>query len=172
MNILYDESTDGCLQEQVIMERIVLADGRLSAEIPAELKQMPESMKEMLYPYEGRPEMIFSDVDEKNQMTFQLIDKKLGPEETRKAAEAVREYISSRHSRSEMSPVHLYAAGQYPAGWFTMQLEESGEKQQHAKAVLSVRNQMFLATATYPEQDRMKWEELLKQFFNTLRETT
>ncbi|WP_139348742.1 hypothetical protein [Clostridium sp. Marseille-P2415] len=171
MNILYDPDAEGCLQERVVLERIVLADGRLSAEIPAELKQMPESMKEMFYPYEERPEMILADADGKNQMTFQLIDKKLGPEETRKAAEAVREYINSRHPRSELSPVHLYAAGKYPAGWFTMELEEAGEKQHHAKAVLSVRNQMFLATATYPEQDRMKWAVLLKQFFNTLRET-
>ncbi|MFW6677043.1 hypothetical protein ACOAOT_05215 [Lacrimispora sp. AGF001] len=171
MNILYDPDTEGCLQEQVTMERITLADAMLSAEIPAELKQMPESMKDMLYPYEDRPEMIFSDVDGKNQMTFQLIDKNLGQEETRKAAEAVREYISSRYPRSELSPVHFHAAGQYPASWFTMELEEAGGMQQHVKAVLSVRNQMFLATATYPEQDRMKWEVLLKQFFNTLRET-
>jgi hypothetical protein len=172
MNILYDPDTEGCLQEQVIMERIVLADAMLSAEIPAELKQMHESMKDMLYPYEDRPELIFSDSDGKNQMTFQLIQKKLGQEETRKAAEAVREYISNRYPRSELSPVHLHATGQYPAGWFTMELEEARGMQQHVKAVLSVRNQMFLATATYPEQDRMKWELLLKQFFNTLRETT
>lgn len=105
-------------------------------------------------------------------MTFQMIDKNLGQEETRKAAEAVREYISSRYPRSELSPVHLHAAGQYPASWFTMELEEAGGMQQHVKAVLSVRNQMFLTTATYPEEDRIKWEVLLKHFFNTLRETT
>ncbi|WP_156882374.1 hypothetical protein [Lacrimispora indolis] len=172
MNILYDQDTEGCLQERVTLEWIVLDNGTLSAEIPAELKQMPEIMKEMFYPYDKRPEMILADTDGKNQMTFQRIDKKLRPEETRKAAEAVREYISSRHPRSELSPVHLYAAGQYPAGWFTMELEEPGEKQEHTKAVLSVRNQMFLATATYPEQDGMKWEVLLKRFFHTLHETT
>ena len=172
MNKLYDPDTEGCIQEQVIMERITLADAMLSVEIPAELKQMSESMKDMLYPYEDRPEMIFSDADGKNQMTFELIHKNLGQEETRKAAEAVREYISSRYPRSELSPVHLHAAGQYPASWFTMELEDAGGMQQHVKAVLSVRSQMFLATATYPEQDRMKWEVLLKHFFNTLREIT
>lgn len=169
---MYDPDTEGCLQEQVIMERITMADAMLSAEIPAELKQMSESLKDMLYPYEDRPEIIFSDADGKNQMTFQLIDKNLGQEETRKAAESVREYISSRYPRSEMSPVHLHAAGQYPASWFTMELEEPGGMQQHVKAVLSVRSQMFIATATYPEENRIKWEVLLKHFFNTLRETT
>lgn len=172
MNILYDPDTEGCIQEQVIMERITLADAMLSAEIPAELKQMTESLKDMLYPYEERPEMIFSDAAGKNQMTFQLIHKNLGQEETRKAAEAVREYISGRYPRSELSPVHFHASGQYPASWFTMELEDAGEMQQHVKAVLSVQNEMFLATATYPEEDRMKWEVLLKHFFNTLREIT
>lgn len=170
MNILYDSDTEGCIQEAVIMERIVLADGILSAEIPADLKEMPESMKEMFYPYEDRPETILADEDGKNQMTFQRMDKKLGMEETRNAAEAVREYISRINPRSELSPVHLYVDGQYPAGWFTMELEESEEKQQHVKAVLSVYNKMWLVTATYPVKDRMKWEVLLKQLFQTLRE--
>lgn len=172
MNILFDSDTEGCIQEAVVMERIVLADGILSAEIPVDLKQMPENMKEMFYPYEDRPEMILADADGKNQMTFQRINKKLGMEDTRKAAESVMEYISRINPRSEFSFVHLYAAGQYPAGWFTVELEEFEEKRQHVKAVLSVQNQMCLVTATYPEQNRMKWEVLLKQFFHTLREVT
>lgn len=170
MSILYDESTDGCLQEQVIMERIVIADGVLTAEIPAELKQMPENMKEMFYPYEDRPEVILSDADGKSQMTFQLLNKILGAEEAGKAAEAVREYISNIYPRNELSPVHLYQKGKFLSGWFTMELDEAGEIRQHVKAVLSVRNQMFLATVTYPEQDRLKWEVLLKHFFDTLKE--
>jgi hypothetical protein len=172
MNILYDSDTEGCIQEAVVMERIMLADGILSAEIPADLKQMTENMKEMFYPYEDRPDMILADADGKNQMTFQRIDKKLGKEETRNAAEAVREYISRINPRSELSLVHLYVNGQYPAGWFTMELEEFEEKKQHVKAVLSIQNQMYLVTATYPEPDRMKWEVRLKQFFHTLREAT
>lgn len=172
MSILYDSDTEGCIQEAVVMKRIVLADGFLSAEISADLKQMTEHMKEMFYPYEDRPELILADDDGKNHMTFQRIDKKLVMEETRNAAEAVREYISRIHPRSELSLVHLYVNGQYPAGWFTMELEEFEEKKQHAKAVLSVQNQMCLVTATYPELDRMKWEVLLKRFFHTLREVT
>ncbi len=172
MNILYDSDTEGCIQEAVVMERILLADGILSAEISADLKEMPENMKEIFYPYEDRPEMILADADGKNQMTFQRIDKKLSMEETRNAAEAVREYISRIKPRSELSLVHLYVEGQYPAGWFTMELEEFEEKKQHVKAILSVRNQMYLVTVTYPEQDRMKWEVLLKRFFYTLIEST
>lgn len=169
MNILYDFDTEGCIQEAVVMERIMLADGFLSAEIPADLKQMTENMKEMFYPYEDRPEMILADDDGKNHMTFQRIDKKLAMEETRNAAEAVREYISRINPRSELSYVHLYVNGQYPVGWFTMELEEFEEKKQHVKAVLSAQSQMCLVTVTYPETDRMKWEVLLKRFFHTLR---
>ena len=170
MSILFDEDTDGCFQGQVMMQRIVIADGILTAEIPSELKQMPVSMKETFYPYEDRPVMIVSDADGKSQMTFQLLDKKLGTEETGKAAEAVREYISNMYPRNELSPVHLYQKGKIQSGWFTMELEETEGIRQHVKAVLSVRNQMFLATVTYPEQERLKWEVLLKHFLDSLKE--
>lgn len=75
MNILFDQDTEGCLQERVTLEWIVLNNGILLAEIPAELKQMPEIMKEMFYPYDKSPEMILADADGKSQMTFQRIIK-------------------------------------------------------------------------------------------------
>ncbi|WP_313152239.1 hypothetical protein [Lacrimispora sp.] len=170
MNILYNQDTEGCIQEAVILEWIVLAGGILTAEILAELMQMPEGMKEAFYPYEERPEMILADDHGKSHMTFQLLDKKLNPEETGKAAEAVREYISRMYPRNELSPVHLYRKGKFLSGWFAMELEEAEEVRQHVKAVLSVQGQMFLTTATYPEQDRLKWEVLMKHFYETLHE--
>jgi hypothetical protein len=169
MNLLYDENTEGCLQEPVMMQEVVLIDGILTARIPISLKEMSEDGKEAYYPYEDRPEMILSDDTGECQMTFQMIDKKLGPDETGIAAEAVREYISSIYPRTELSSVHLYH-GRFQCGWFTMKLEDAGEKSQHMKAVLSVHNRMLLVTATYPEQDRLKWETLLKYLFDTLKE--
>lgn len=170
MNLLFDEKTEGCLQEPVMIQEVVLVDGILSASIPISLKEMSENGKEAYYPYEGRPEMIFADDTGECQMTFQMIDKKLGSYETGIAAEAVREYISSIYPRNELSPVHRYDKGRFQCGWFTMELKEAGESIQHVKAVLSVHNRMLLVTATFPEQDRLKWETQLKYFFDTLEE--
>ncbi|MTK07536.1 MAG: hypothetical protein F8N38_10665 [Hungatella sp.] len=170
MNLLYDENTENCLQEPVLMQEIKLVDGILTARIPVLLKEMSDNGKEAYYPYEDRPDMIFADDTGGCQMTFQMIDKKLGPFETGIAAEAVREYISSIYPRNELSPVHLYN-GRFQCGWFTMELNEAGESSQHVKAVLSVHNRMLLVTATFPEQDRLKWEAMLKYFFDTLEET-
>lgn len=172
MNLLYDENTENCLQEPVMMQEVILADGILTARIPVSLKEMSEKGKEAYYPYEDRPEMIFADDTGECQMTFQMIDKKMGPFETGIAAEAVREYISSVYPRNELSPVHRYDKGKFQCGWFTMGLEEAGKSSQHVKAVLSIHNRMLLATATFPEQDRLKWGTLLKCFFDTLKENS
>jgi hypothetical protein len=153
-----------------MMQEVVLVDGILTARIPVSLKEMSENGKEAYYPYEDCPEMIFADNTGKNHMTIQMIDKKLGPDETGIAAEAVREYISSIYPRNELSPVHRCDKGKFKCCWFTMKLEEAGENSQHVKAVLSVHHRMLLVTATYPEQDHLKWETLLKYFFDTLKE--
>jgi hypothetical protein len=171
MNLLYDENTEGCLQEPVIMQEVVLVDGTLTARIPISLKEMSEEGKEAYYPYEDRPDVIFADDTGKNHMTFQMIDKKLGSDETGIATEAMREYISSIYPRNELSHAHRYDKGRFQCGWFTMELEEAGESSRHVKAVFSVHNRMLLVTATYPEQERLKWETLLKYFFDTLKET-
>lgn len=172
MKVLYEQSAKGSFQEQIVLERIVLEDGILTAEIPVELKQMPEDMIEAFYPYEGRPERIYADADGKSQMTFQLIDKKLTPDEVGKAAEAVREYISQIYPRNELCPVHLCQEERFLMGWFAMGLEEAGIKQRHIKAVISVRNQMFLTTVTFLEEEQLKWEVLFRHFFHTLKETS
>ena len=61
MNLLYDENTEGCLQEPVLMQEIKLVNGILTARIPVLLKEMSDNGKEAYYPYEDRPEMIFAD---------------------------------------------------------------------------------------------------------------
>lgn len=168
MGILHKPDTKGCIQETVILREIVLAGGHFRAEIPVELQPMPESMRGMFYPYEELPDTILSDEHGRNQMTFQLLDKAVGQEETGKAAEAVREYMSSLYPQSELSPVHLYRERGNCVGWFCMELEEEEEVYRHIKAVLSVCGRMLLVTATYPRGDALKGETMLRHFFGTL----
>lgn len=170
MKLLYHQETEGCRQETVTVTEMELEEGLLTAELPSQLELMPESMREVYYPYENRPAMILSDMDGNIQMTFQLIDKGLKPTETGNAAEAIRKCAEKLYPHSRMSPVHMFDKGEIHVGWFVMGLEQDGESCCHVKAVFPIHGRLFLTTATYPEQDKSKWEVLLKHYFATVHE--
>lgn len=171
MNVLYNQTSRGCVQDEMAFYQMEVAEGIASAEIPCGLCSMPESMKEIFYPYERRPDLILADEQGKYQMTFEMLNKSMKAEDTEKAADALREHISQMHPRSELSPVYLYREGSSRVGWLVMTLEDEGEVYCHRKAVLSVRGQMFLVTASYPQTDRLKWDVIFKHVFDTWRET-
>lgn len=171
MNVLYNQTSKGCVQDELAFYQTEIVVGVISAEIPCDLCPMSESMQEIFYPYEKRPDLILADEQGKNQMTFEMLNKNMKAEETEMAADALREYISQMYSRSELSPVYLYRTGNIRVGWFAMTLEmEEGEVYCHRKAVLSVHNQMFLVTASYPQADRLKWDVIFKHTFDTWKE--
>ena len=100
MNLLYDENTENCLQEPVMMQEVILVDGILTARIPVSLKEMSENGKEAYYPYEDRPEMIFADDTGECQMTFQMIQPPpTSTNRVKRAASAVRSNVSRTRFR-------------------------------------------------------------------------
>ena len=147
---------------------VELIEGCLVGQFPEELQPMSMDMREMYYPYNERPAMIWADTSGKIQVTFQAIEKKMTPPETASAAEAIREYTERLYPREEILPVHLYREGEIPVGWFVMKLEINREQQRHVKAVLSVYNKMCILTLTYPEPEHLKWEIVLKNMFAAL----
>ena len=170
MKVLYEQDTEGCIQETVIVEEKVLAEGLLAAELPAQLSIMPEAMRDMYYPYDNRPLMLLADADGSFHMTLQIIEQKLAPDETGSAAEAVRNCVERMYPHSGLSPVYLFRKGEIPVGWFAMSLDEAGEPFVHVKAVFPVHNLLCLTTITYPEPDRLKWMAIFNHFFATLQE--
>lgn len=168
MRMLYCQDTEGCDQETVIFKEIELIRGRLTAELPSQLLPAGESVREMFYPYEKYPETILADIEGKNQITIQMLNKELTPKETGNAAEAVREYAEKLYPHKKLSPVHLFREGEVHAGWFVMELLLGGQPYLHVKAVFSVNKQLCLTTITYPQQEQLKWSILLKHFLGSL----
>lgn len=170
MKVLYEQDTDGCIQETVMVEEMILAEGLLAAELPVQLSVMPEDMREEYYPYDNRPLMLLANSNGSIQMSIQMLERMLVPDETGGAAEAVRSCMERMYPHSSLSPVHLFRQGGIPVGWFAMSMEMAGEPFLHVKAVLPVHNRLCLTTMTYPEPDRMKWMAVLNHFFVTLQE--
>lgn len=170
MRVLYEQGTEGCIQETVVVEKIVLADGLLEAELPIQLSIMQEAMREMYYPYEKRTEILLADTDGSIQMTFQMTAQRMIRNETGGAAEAVRGCVDRIYPYNSLSPAYLFRDGEIPVGWFTMNIDENGNQFLHIKAVFSVNNQLCLTTITFPELERMKWTAIVKHFFSSLHE--
>lgn len=143
-------------------------DGNITGEIPDELFAMPMDMQEKYYPYEKRPKIMMADNAGKIHMTIELTERKLLPEETGKAAEAVRKFSMLLYPQNEILPVHLYRGEDISVGWFVMKLENNTDKLRHIKAALPSDNNMCLVTLTYPEQEHLKWEVSWKKFLATL----
>ncbi|MGL5437597.1 MAG: hypothetical protein ACRDBO_19785 [Lachnospiraceae bacterium] len=141
---------------------------KIAGEIPDGLLDMPMDMQEKYYPYEQRPEIVISDEDGKIHMTIELIEKKMLPEETGKAANAVRKFAMILYPQNEILPVHLYLGEDISVGWFVIKLENNKDKLRHIKATLPSDNKMCLITLTYPEQEHLKWEVNWKKFLATL----
>lgn len=152
------------------MNMLEMIDGSLTIKIPEELQSMTEEMRERCYPYEERPELIWSDADGQVQMTFQSIEKKLTAQETGQAAESMREYTESVYPNDEILPVHLYLDGEIPVGWFVIKMNMGTEEKRHVKSVFSVCKKMCILTLTYPEQEHLKWEVIIKNVFAKLQE--
>jgi hypothetical protein len=166
--IFYDQEMEGCQQETIVLKRVELAPEVLTAEIPQQMEPMSGAFRDMFYPYDNRPEVILSDREGSAQLTFAMLDKDMLPGECGDAAEAVRSYTEEEYPHNWISPVVCFRGGEVPVCWFLMILTEEDRQRHHVKAVFSVWGRFCLATFTYPEQERTKWEAIVKRFFSTL----
>lgn len=170
MNILYSQDANGCHQDSIAAHTVTIIKDILTADLPQELDDMPEHLKDSFYPYEDRPPVIMSDPEGRVQMTFQILQKELRDAETRKAAQAVHRYTEYFYSRNELSPVYINRSGEVPVGWFLMEMELGDLKCHHIKAVRTVLGKLCLMTVTYPEEECIKWQAVLKRLYLTLQE--
>ncbi len=170
MNIVYSEDANGCHQDSITVHTVIIMKDILTANLPQELDDMPEHLRDSFYPYEDRPPVILSDPEGRVQITFQILQKELQNVDTRKAAQAVHRYTEYFYSRNRLSPVYMNRSGEVPVGWFMMEMELGDMKCHHIKAVRAVRGKLCLMTATYPEEECIKWQAVMRHLFATLRE--
>lgn len=131
MNILCSQDSNGCHQDSVTVHATTIIENILTADLPQELDDMPEHLRDSFYPYEGRPSVILSDPEGRVQMTFQILQKELRDTDTRKAAQAVHRYTEYFYSGNTLSPVYMNRSGEVPVGWFLMEMELGDMKCHH-----------------------------------------
>jgi len=160
------EGSEGCSQEDILLETRDMEGLGLQLDLPAGFCPMDEERQEKLYPWEGRPPLLWE--NGAVQLTGQLTEQKLDPGETWQAAWALWELTGELFPEQAVSPVYLDGRGGLPVGWFQMAMAQRGEE--HIKAVCAARGRMVLVTFTYPAEAALQWRSIIRHSFGTWRE--
>lgn len=168
MRTVFERETEGAVQEQIRMVSWQPPEGKLMMELPEGFREMEADRRESCYPLGNRPEIILEYEQEEAQITLQFFDRKMLREEVVAAAEQVRKTTEKTFVQYECMPVHLWEEGKNRVGWFLMGLKD--RKQEHIKAVFSLKGCMTLLTVTYPEENKTKWNALCRLMFESIKE--
>ena len=160
------EGSEGCSQENILMETRDMEELGLRLELPAGFGPIAEERQEKLYPWEGRPALLWE--NGAVLLTGQLTEQKMDHGKTWQAAWALREMTEELFPEQAGSPVYLDGRGSLPVGWFRMAMAQRGEE--HIKAVCAARGQMVLVTFTYPVEAALQWRSIIRHSFGTWRE--
>lgn len=169
--LLFEAGTEGCIQEEVEIERWEHPEHLWNMEIPSGFGAIDEEKIREDFPYDVPPEIVLYSEKEKAWITIQVFDKKLNREETEEAGEAIRKLMDHTYPQYEMTPVYCFDEGEIPVAWFAMTMEE--RKEEHVKGVFSLKSQrerLVLMTFTYPEEEKDKWRAVLSVMFSSIEE--
>lgn len=160
------EGSEGCSQEEILLETRDMKGLGLRLELPAGFGPMEEERQERLYPWEGRPAILW----EKGtvQLTGQRTGQRLERPGTWQAVWALQEMAGELFPEYGRSPAYLDERGTLPVGWFRMDMAERGEE--HIKAVCAAGGKMVLVTFTYPAAAALQWRSIIRYSFGTWRE--
>lgn len=167
MNLLFDKDAEGSIQDTVKMCTWELLEGKILLELPEGMEKMPAERQEKYYPYEGRPEIILEHMECDVQITFQMLEKKLKPEEVYKAVHEIYKLIDKAFPKYKKTKIYLADDGEVEIGWFLMEMEDGGKE--HMKAVFSAMEKIALLTVTYKETEKWKWRVLGRDILASMR---
>lgn len=167
MGLLFDQETEGCVQDSVRVFQWTEPGGRLSLELLEGFHDLSGEKREEHYPFDDRPEIILEDTANDVQLTLQFLDKELKPGETRTALLKISELTKNAYPRYQSSPEYLFEKGDILIGWFVLSMEDI--EKEHVKAVFSIDHKMTLLTLTYPEKESFKWRPIFKYIFGSFK---
>ena len=171
--LLFEAGTEGCIQEEVEIEKWEHPDQLWNMEIPSGFVAIGEEKIREDFPYDDPPEIVLYSEKEEAWITMQVFDKELKREDTEEAGEAVRKLMDDTYPQHEMTPVYCFDEGEIPIAWFAMIMEE--RKEEHVKGVFALQNpssRLALLTFTYPKEEKDKWRAVLCAMLSTIEEGT
>lgn len=166
---LFNKDTKGCLQETVILKPITLFAYKMEMHIPVEMDSMSQDNVDVFYPYENRPAYIFSDMQCKRQLTFQLFSGSFTEDMYFETVKSVYGMVEKQFPHEWMSPLHLFCDKQIPIIWFLTNITNCKCIKRHIKYLTLIGDQIVLGTMTYPMEEFDKWQPVIKKMFSTLR---
>ena len=160
------EGSEGCSQEDILLETRDMEGLGLQLELPSGFGPMGEERQERLYPWEERPAILWE--NGAVQLAGQLTGQEMDSGHTWQAAWALQEMAGELFPEYERSPAYLDERGGLPVGWFRMSMAEREEE--HIKAVCAAGGKMVLVTFTYPAGAALQWRSIIRHSFGTWRE--
>ena len=160
------EGSEGCSQEDILLETRDMEGLGLQLELPSGFGPMGEERQERLYPWEERPAILWE--NGAVQLAGQLTGQGMDSGQTWQAAWALQEMAGELFPEYERSPAYLDERGGLPVGWFRMSMAEREEE--HIKAVCAAGGKMVLVTFTYPAGAALQWRSIIRHSFGTWRE--
>ena len=160
MKTIFSGETEGSVQDTLNLVTWDFHEKQFSLALPEGFLEMSGEKQEGSYPLSDRPQIILEEESEKAQVTIQ--------EDIRRATEQILELTRKSFVQYKYSPIHLYAEGEFPVGWFLMRMEDI--EKEHIKAVFPIKEYMVLLTLTYPEEKSMKWRSFKDYMFASIKE--
>lgn len=168
MKTIFSGETEGSVQDTLNLVTWDFHEKQFSLALPEGFLVMSGEKQEGSYPLSNRPQIILEEESEKAQITIQFFHKAMKKEDTRRAIEQILELTRKSFVQYKYSPIHLYAEGEVPVGWFLIHMEDI--EKEHIKAVFPIKEYMVLLTLTYPEEKSMKWRSFKDYMFASIKE--
>ena len=146
------EGSEGCSQEDILLETRDMEGLGLQLELPSGFGPMGEERQERLYPWEERPAILWE--NGAVQLAGQLTGQEMDSGQTWQAAWALQEMAGELFPEYERSPAYL-----------------DEREEEHIKAVCAAGGKMVLVTFTYPAGAALQWRSIIRHSFGTWRET-
>ena len=168
MNQFCTDESESCLQNSIRLVSVNLDKIGLQLELPEGFFPMEEDKQHRFYPRKGRPEIILENSDG-IQITAQSFRQQIKSAQIRQAAEELCLSTKEMFPKYEISPVYLYTKGKLPIGWLLMKMSDSPTE--HIKVLSLIKENVILLTITYPIKESIKWKSIIRQSFQTWKES-
>ncbi len=145
-----------CLEEQILLK------------LPQGWKKPREEVITKRFPYSSKPQEIFTDLDERKIITFNLLDKQLHDEQIYPAIREIQRLISRLYPESIRKEARLFKVNAGISGGFTFITGGMKYDTVHCMFILPVNEKMMLGSYHFPLEKIVEDEIILLDILKSI----
>lgn len=153
-----------------LFTKYIFFKNKMAVLLPDILEDMPQTMINMQYPYNTKPQIIKTNIDLQITFTFSLYEKDIQNEEIFSAVEESMRIINEVYPSSLISGVHTYMLGKNRLGWFDFEIGGMNGKVYNIMYIVPINNKFMLGTMNCPIKEAEKWKEIFRDVYITIAE--